>query len=328
MTILSNSLCKLKVLQTYVSVRSRQLTFSGPSILISRYAGLGDVICSIPTVKAIRSQNPKSFIAFQTYEPFTPIIQTLHEVNLVIGHQTNIAPYFNQIHHLKGSDEGSSHISPKHIVDEYAELTKVVLKDRQPKIPSIPQKFQDLATQLLPTPTKLRIAVHTGPTWKVREWKPQFWDILATQLICNLDVEIIQIGTDAIVNAAPRKAHRVKGAIDCIKEQNILITAAILQSCHLLIGIDSGLLHLAGAIGTPTVGLFGAINPNYRLPPNTPSSAATSSVPCLGCHHKQPPTHWQTNCPHQIRCMNELTPLQVFNLAKHSLANIKIHPKT
>ena len=39
----------------------------------------------------------------------------------------------------------------------------------------------------------------------------------------------------------------------------------MLSLCELFVGINSGLLHLAGAVGTPSVGLFGPVDPALRL---------------------------------------------------------------
>ena len=77
----------------------------------------------------------------------------------------------------------------------------------------------------------------------------------------------------------------------------VMTTAAILAQCRLLVGIDSGLLHLAGAVGTPTVGVFGAVNPAFRLPVGTPSKGVNAVLPCSFCHHENPIKHWWTGCP-------------------------------
>ena len=90
----------------------------------------------------------------------------------------------------------------------------------------------------------------------------------------------------------------------------------MLSLCDGFVGIDSGLLHMAGAVGTPAVGLFGPVDPALRLPPTTPAVAVTappSEVPCLGCHHRMPRLHWKTGCPHDIACMRQLSPDAVFD---------------
>jgi ADP-heptose:LPS heptosyltransferase len=42
--------------------------------------------------------------------------------------------------------------------------------------------------------------------------------------------------------------------------------AALLDRCDLVVGVDTGLLHMAGALGAPWVGLFGPTNPDVTGP--------------------------------------------------------------
>ena len=96
----------------------------------------------------------------------------------------------------------------------------------------------------------------------------------------------------------------------------LLTAAAILSHCRLLIGIDSGLLHLAGALGTPVIGVFGPTNPRYFLPLTPASHGVFQPLPCSFCHHEQPIKHWQTGCPYDVRCMKEISAEQVIEAAK------------
>jgi ADP-heptose:LPS heptosyltransferase len=73
-------------------------------------------------------------------------------------------------------------------------------------------------------------------------------------------------------------------------------------------------------VGTPVVGLFGAVNPLFRLPPESPASGIVADVPCLFCHHRTPIEHWKTGCPYDIRCMKLLEPESVFAAINDILA--------
>jgi ADP-heptose:LPS heptosyltransferase len=56
--------------------------------------------------------------------------------------------------------------------------------------------------------------------------------------------------------------------------------AAVLARCTLAVGVDTGLLHLAAAVGTRYVGLFGPTNPRVTGPyvPGTGSAAERSAA--------------------------------------------------
>ena len=86
---------------------------------------------------------------------------------------------------------------------------------------------------------------------------------------------------------------------------------AVIARARLFIGIDSGLLHIAAATRTPSVGLFGMTLPEYRFSAKFRETFVASQIDCAGCEHRKPRLHWITGCPHDIRCMNTLEVEQV-----------------
>jgi ADP-heptose:LPS heptosyltransferase len=72
---------------------------------------------------------------------------------------------------------------------------------------------------------------------------------------------------------------------------------ALIAGYRLIISTDSAPVRVVGAVGVPVAGLYGAVNPRYRLPPTSPAVAVFSNVPCLFCHHASPRGHQQTAVP-------------------------------
>lgn len=66
--------------------------------------------------------------------------------------------------------------------------------------------------------------------------------------------------------------------IDLVGGQGLSVTASCLARCALFIGNDSGLMHLAAAAGTPTVGLFGPSPPARYAPWGDHCAVASSDV--------------------------------------------------
>jgi len=66
--------------------------------------------------------------------------------------------------------------------------------------------------------------------------------------------------------------------IDLVGGQGLAVTASCLARCTLFIGNDSGLMHLAAAAGTPTVGLFGPSPPARYAPWGDHCAVASSDV--------------------------------------------------
>jgi ADP-heptose:LPS heptosyltransferase len=79
---------------------------------------------------------------------------------------------------------------------------------------------------------------------------------------------------------------------------------AYLSRCKALLCNDGGLLHLANALGTPTVAVFGPVNAQVYGPygADVPHEVLTAEVPCRPCYRdfRFPP------CPHDRRCLSEI----------------------
>lgn len=65
--------------------------------------------------------------------------------------------------------------------------------------------------------------------------------------------------------------------IDLVGQVDLLTAAAVLRRCALFIGNDTGLMHIAAAIGTPTLGLFGP-SPIEKYAPWGPCTAVVRTA--------------------------------------------------
>ena len=90
-----------------------------------------------------------------------------------------------------------------------------------------------------------------------------------------------------------------------VSEMDVRRTASLIKRCDLFVGPDSGPMHIAAAVGTKSLVIFGSIPPEARinLYP-THKSVQLEGLPCLGC--------WYRNCPYNVKCMKDLTAEMVF----------------
>jgi ADP-heptose:LPS heptosyltransferase len=96
---------------------------------------------------------------------------------------------------------------------------------------------------------------------------------------------------------------------------SILHLAAIYEECDLVIGADTGPLHLAAALGVPVVGLYGPKDPAIYAPWDARTAAAAPvvrrPVHCSPCNRR--------TCPNVI-CMPAIQVEDVVEAARASLA--------
>jgi heptosyltransferase-2 len=158
------------------------------------------------------------------------------------------------------------------------------------------------------------IALAPGSIWGTKRW-PGF-PALASSLAAH--GRIVVIGGDADRDLATAIAATTPGAIDATGRLSLLASAELIRRSALLVTNDSLPQHLASAMGTRTVTVFGPTVPGFGFGPLAPRSAPVGheSLPCRPCHPHGPPS-----CPlgHHL-CMRDLAPAAVLTRALHVLA--------
>jgi len=94
------------------------------------------------------------------------------------------------------------------------------------------------------------------------------------------------------------------GVIDLTGRTNLAEAVAALKACEAFVGNDSGLMHVAAALGVPTVGIFGSSNPDWTAPRGRATAwVAADGFPCRPCYRK--------TCDQPRFCLETVTPEQV-----------------
>lgn len=119
-----------------------------------------------------------------------------------------------------------------------------------------PEAAQWAEREVIGRPAHLSINASTP----VKEWPLEHWITLA-QMFSEQNPPLAMVAT---AGPSPREVERARqfaraadGApLRCFEGLSIARLAALLQRCQLHIGADSGVLHLAFALGVPTLGIF------------------------------------------------------------------------
>ncbi len=146
-------------------------------------------------------------------------------------------------------------------------------------------------------------ALYPGAGWETKRWGVGKFAALGDRLSKETGAKILVVwgpGEKDLVEALERNlcepAHRIPAT--SVREM-----AAFLERCQLLVGGDTGPLHLAAALGVPTVAIVGPTTP-ARNGPFGPSglhgSIVHREIPCSHCY--------QRTCPgFGTRCLTEIT---------------------
>jgi ADP-heptose:LPS heptosyltransferase len=171
-------------------------------------------------------------------------------------------------------------------------------------------------------PRRPAIAIHLGSQdLEFRRWPLERFVQLAERVrALGLEPSIILTGT------APERAlihgfiDQYSGhAADASQSGSLEKTAALLERCQLLVSNDTGIMHLAAAMGTPTVGLFGPNSPRYWAPVGPRATfvydTKVACSPCLNLYANR----WPLECanPEKSRCMLDISVDSVLNAARN-----------
>lgn len=124
----------------------------------------------------------------------------------------------------------------------------------------------DMRTQaenLLPGETPV-LALGPSANWAAKQWPAEYFAELVTMLLADPVLKNARV----LVLSAAHERGQIAPVLRAIPDRqrveligaSLALAAACLQRSTLFIGNDSGLMHLAAAVGTPTIGLFGPGN--------------------------------------------------------------------
>ena len=156
------------------------------------------------------------------------------------------------------------------------------------------------------------LAVNVGATRPQKRW---FAASFAQALDGLADTPCVLIGSGAEDTALAAEVLRLAQharPVNLVGKTSVKTLAAVLQRCDLLLSADSGPMHLATAVGTPTLALFGSTDPAVTGPFDTRSEAIYKALPCAPCGNH--PT-----CEGRYDCLRAITPDEVVLAARRLL---------
>ncbi len=148
---------------------------------------------------------------------------------------------------------------------------------------------QDLIGRSVPPSTdEQKIAIVPSSAWVGKEWPTsRYLDWIRQFRADRPETEILILGTAKDLSAI-RLAKKLseQGVVfeNGIAKYSLSEVAALVARCRFVLGSDTGILHLAEAIGTPVVTLFGPTRADYGFGPlDLRSTPAETSLWCSPC---------------------------------------------
>ncbi|MDZ4769416.1 MAG: glycosyltransferase family 9 protein [Chloroflexota bacterium] len=175
-------------------------------------------------------------------------------------------------------------------------------------------------------PHSAYIVIHVGSGATVKNWDNEKWGGVANALAGGLDATVVLTGGARERADADHIARLLDGrGVVLAGETDLPVLAALVAEARIVLGADSGVLHLAAAVGTPTVALFGAADPDEFRPWGDPERqrVVISEIACRPCRILD----WDGDDLAFHPCVRDITPRQVIDAAWRALhAPRRINP--
>ena len=169
---------------------------------------------------------------------------------------------------------------------------------------------------------RIMVILQPFSLWHYKEWGTEKYVELIRWLIAERQATVLISGAALerqraaeIVRACGPGCHNLAG------QTSLALYAAVLKLGHLFVGVDSAGLHIAAAVGTPTVSIFGPSSPSAWAPRGGGHLVVQKSLPCVPCRMKG------CNNSEVSRCLEELTVEEVAAAVDRQLKAINLFPR-
>ncbi len=147
-----------------------------------------------------------------------------------------------------------------------------------------------------------------------KRWFPERFAAVADRLIDATGARGILFGSGQDrQSTAEVNRHSRRGLTDVAGQTDLREAISLIARCDLFLSNDSGLMHIAGALGIPTVAIFGSTNPITTSPVGAKSLVVHHPVACSPC--------LKPVCPSDFRCMDGIGVDEVYRTARDLLTD-------
>ncbi len=270
--------------EDFIAILGRPRTRNKRRIFVRRRYALGDVVLTTPIIRALRNQYPDAVILLAA--DVAQVYQNNPNVDVVGNMQ--LEPRSTDI--LIDLDGCYERLRSRNIVHAYAAAAGVQIGDwRSEVFPADSDRAVVIAALRqrgwANTGISYLIGVHMAASSPDRVWPAGYWKEWFARALDAEAIAVVVVGSDRDFDVDTLKLTREQSArvLSLVGQTSVQTSAAALSLCDLVVAPDSGMTHLANAVGVRTLVLFGMADPDTRLPLDGGGTGIWSPVECRGC---------------------------------------------
>ncbi|MDA8159954.1 MAG: glycosyltransferase family 9 protein [Desulfobacteraceae bacterium] len=212
----------------------------------------------------------------------------------------------------------------QHVIDYLLSLLEaynVKVFNREPEIvvPEFARNEADILLKQIVSGGRSLVVLQPFSLWRYKELVKESYIELCRWLVRERNVVVVISGTSQERRQAAEIADIVgDGCYNFAGHTHLLLYAAMLMQSRLVIGVDSAGVHIASAVGSPTVSIFGPSSPASWGPKGNRHLVVQRRMPCVPCRMRG------CNNSGISRCLEEL-PLEEVRAAIDRQLSLNCH---
>ena len=320
------------LLSRWINLGRKPTRISPKRILIYRLDEIGDMVTTLPVFEALKKRFPEMKLTLFCKPLMKSLVQHDPHLDVIVTDYAGLSGRYDVIVDLRGDwdslrfalgqrpklrlDRGSHRflnrlfkreqehellfnlkiIAPLFADSPAAPVARIYTARRNKQQAELFIQRHDLGAF---------VVFHTGARKLLRRWGLESWASLAKHLQADFGLHIVFAGAAEDVADIKRIQAKIPFETFSFAEQGTLLDyAALVSQAKLMVGNESGPMHIAAATGTPTLALFGPGQPEIFAPYGEQHRFLHHKLECNPCD--------QLSCIHpENPCMNRLTPEQV-----------------
>ena len=192
------------------------------------------------------------------------------------------------------TDEVSVGRRDMHAVDRYLAVARRLglampkATDHLPASAEARQAIRERLTGMGLAPTEPYAVVCAYARWPTKQWPPERFARVLDTLRSETGARAVLVGSaDAVANARTISDRMDERPIDLTNRTTLKELVAVIAEARAMVTNDSGPMHVAAAVGTPVVAIFGPTNPDRTGPYGPGHRVLAGRAACSPCYRRQ-----------------------------------------
>lgn len=282
-----------------------------PKILFMRPGGFGDLVLLTPVLREIKRRWPAAHVAVSTMMHCGAVLAGLPFVDEVVPFPLPKAQAdtFDAWVFYENAIETNPRAKELHMTELFGEIAGLTdIADLKPEYRVKPDEAI-WATEAYPRVNGTRrICVQVGSSARCRVYPLDQLGLVCGQM-CQRGWEVFLLGTRGEIKLPENE--KLPPNLRNLTDSGLTFrqSCAVLNTADGFVGSDSALLHVAGALAVPAVGLYGPFPWKLRTAHCPTTFALQGKGQCAPCFHHTGPTQrdpFPTHCPSRAKGMCEV----------------------